>query len=146
MNIASETKTEFNNIYDTKSSQKTDLEKEQEAARAAKVRASSARWDLDLAIFLFTILITVIILLFQNIAIEVVGPIAALGLALVWLLGWKRGKHLYRRFYEEEKAKLERQAVPFPESRQAEETAINNIEAMVEQIVLREIRNRRQRD
>jgi hypothetical protein len=149
MKMAGETITECNNNinnHDAKSNQRAELEKEKEheAALAAKVRARSARWDLDLALFLFTILITVIILLFQNIAIEVVGPVAALGLALVWLLGWMRGKRLYLRFYEEEKAKLARQTMPLSEGRLVEEPA--NLEELVEQIVLKEIRNRRQRD
>jgi hypothetical protein len=83
------------------------LKMERTAAQNAKIRARVARWDLDIALFLFAVLIIVIILLFQKISIEVVGPVAIFGLATVWLVGWKRGKKLYQRFYEEELAKLE---------------------------------------
>ena len=80
---------------------------ERTAAQRARVRAVTARWDLDVAVFLFTILIIVIILLFQEIQIEIVAPIAIFGLAMSWLVGWRRGNQLYERFYDEELAKLE---------------------------------------
>lgn len=79
------------------------------ATTRAKVRASNARWDLNVAIFLFAVLIIVIILLFQNIGIEVVAPIAIFGLAMVWVVGWRRGRELYKAFYDEELAKLEQE-------------------------------------
>ena len=65
-----------------------------------------ARWDLDIAVFLFAVLIIVIILLFGGVEIEIVAPVAIAGLALVWLAGWRRGKQIYQRFYDEELAKL----------------------------------------
>ena len=64
-------------------------------------------WSLDIAVFLFAVLIIVIILLFQDIGIEIVAPIAIFGLAMTWLEGWRRSRNLYRRFYNEELAKLE---------------------------------------
>ncbi len=79
------------------------------AVTRAKVRASNARWDLNVAIFLFAVLIIIIILLFQEIGIEIVGPIAVFGLAMVWLVGWRRGRELYKAFYDEELAKLEQE-------------------------------------
>ena len=82
-------------------------EVERLAARRARERARIARWDLDVAVFLFVVLIIVIILLFQGIGIEVVAPVAILGLVLVWVVGWRRGRQLYESFYEEELAKLE---------------------------------------
>ena len=78
------------------------------AARRAGLRARDARWDLDIAIFLFGVLTIVIILLFQGIVVEVVAPVALFGLVMVWFCGWKRGKQLYQTFYEEELADLER--------------------------------------
>ena len=77
-------------------------ETERTAAQRAKVRSNAARWDLDIAVFLFAILIIIIILLFQQIGIEIVAPVAIFGLAMVWLVGWRRGGQLYERFYEEE--------------------------------------------
>lgn len=77
------------------------------AAQRAKVRARTARWDLDTAVFAFAILIIVIILLFQGVGVEIVAPVALFGLTMVWLVGWRRGRQLYQRFYDEELSKLE---------------------------------------
>ncbi len=78
------------------------------AAQRAMDRARNARWDLNIAIFLFAVLILVIILAtYTKMGIEVVAPIAILGLAMVWLTGWRQGKQLYQRFYDEELADLE---------------------------------------
>ncbi len=81
----------------------------QTAATRAKVRARVAKWDLNIAIFLFAVLIIVIILLFQEIGIQVVAPVALFGLAMVWLVGWRRGRELYKTFYDEELTKLEQE-------------------------------------
>ncbi len=79
------------------------------AATRAKVRARIARWDLNVALFLFAVLIIVMILLFQEIGIEVVAPIALFGLVMVWLVGWRRGRELYKTFYDEELDKMEQE-------------------------------------
>ena len=86
--------------------EQADSEIERTAAQRARDRAEAARWDLNIAIFLFAVLITVIILLFQGIGIEIVAPVAIFGLVMVWLVGWRRGKQLYERFYDEELFKL----------------------------------------
>jgi len=104
-------------------------EDEQRAILRAQDRARSARWDLNIAIFLFAVLIIIIILLFQGITLEVVAPIAVVGLAMVWLVGWRQGRQLYERFLEEELAKLE-----FERSRKIGET--------VEEVVQRALRER----
>jgi hypothetical protein len=70
--------------------------------RHATERARVARWDLNVAVFLFAVLIIVIILLFQEIGLEVVAPVAIFGLSMVWLVGWRRGRQLYEGFYQEE--------------------------------------------
>jgi len=94
---------------------KVNLEIRQEmeltAAERARDRARSARWDLNIAIFLFAVLILVIILVtYTKMGIEIVAPIALFGLAMVWLVGWRRERQLYGRFYDEELSKLEREA------------------------------------
>ena len=104
--------------------------KEQLAIQRASERARTARWDLNIAIFLFAILIIIIILLFQGFTLEVVAPIAVVGLGLVWLVGWRQGRQLYERFLEEELAKLE-----FERTRKVEEA--------VEEAVQRTLRARR---
>ena len=100
-------------------------EMEEEAVQKAKIRARAARWDLDVAVFLFAILIIIIILLFQEVGIEVVASVAIFGLAMVWLIGWRRGKQLYQRFYDEELLKLEQ------ESKESVEVVKETIEDVV---------------
>lgn len=104
-------------------------ENEKKAILRARERARIARWDLNIAIFLFAVLIIILILLFQGITIEIVAPIAVAGLCLVWLTGWRQGRQLYERFLEEELSKLE-----FERSRKIEET--------VEEAVQRALRER----
>ncbi len=83
---------------------------EQTAVQRARDRAGNARWDLNIAIFLFAVLILVIILAtYTKMGIEVVASIALFGLVMVWLVGWRRGKQLYPRFYDEELSKLEQE-------------------------------------
>ena len=85
-------------------------EMEREAAQKARDRAMNARWDLNIAIFLFAVLILVIILVnYTGMGIEAVAPIAAFCLLMVWLEGRRRGKQLYQRFYEEELATLDQE-------------------------------------
>ncbi len=106
-------------------------ENEQLAARRARDRARTARWDLDIAVFLFAVLIIVMILLFQGIEIEIVAPVAIFGLAMVWLVGWRRGRQLYQGFYEEELAKLEQEL----EKKEEKEKKEKKIEEVVEETI-----------
>lgn len=106
------------------------LETERMATQRAKIRARAAKWDLDVAIFLFVVLIIVIILLFQDFGIEIVASVAIFGLAVVWLVGWRRGKQLYQRFYDEELAKLAQEAKKF-----VDETDREKVEETIEDIV-----------
>ncbi len=85
---------------------KVSPEMERTAAQRARDRAKAARWDLDVAVFFFAILVTVMILLFQGIGIEVTAPAAIFGLAMGWLMGWRKGKQIYAQFYDEELSKL----------------------------------------
>lgn len=116
------------------------------AAARAKVRARNARWDLNIAVFLFAVLILVIILLFENVSIEIVGPIAIVGLALVWLVGWRRGKQLLAIFYDEELAELEQAQ---EKRREKEERATvkeeKTIEETIEEKVQKALRQRWQK-
>jgi len=56
---------------------------------------------------MFAILITIIILISQGIGIDVVAPLAILGLATVWLMGWRWWSQLYQRFYTEELSRIQ---------------------------------------
>ncbi|MFC1978206.1 hypothetical protein ACFLWS_08130 [Chloroflexota bacterium] len=106
---------------------------EQAAARRAKDRANAARWNLDIAVFLFAVLIIIIILLFQEIGIEIVAPVAIFGLVMVWLAGWRQGRQLYQRFYDDELEKLEQQS---------KETVKGAIEGTIEEQVQKALRQR----
>jgi len=90
-----------------KSSEGKNKENERIAIQRAKDRARTGRWDLNIAIFLFAVLMIVIILLFQGVPLEIVAPVALFGLGMVWLVGWRQGKQLFERFCEEELARLE---------------------------------------
>ena len=77
------------------------------AKRNAMQRAQSAKWDIDVAAFYFTILILVIILVYYGAEIWIVATSAIIGLVFGWLIGWIKGKYKFRRFYDEELLKVE---------------------------------------
>ena len=108
------------------------LEMAQTAARRARYRAKAARWDLDVAVFFFAILTLVMILLFQGVGLEFVAPAAILGLALGWLMGWKKEKQVYELFYEEELSKLDQEL----------EKTLDTLGEMIEEKVQRAKRER----
>ncbi len=110
-------------------------ELERAAIRKARDRAASGKWDLNVAIFLFAVLIIVIILLYQEVGIEVVAPVAIFGLAMVWLVGYRRGKQLYQHFLEEEIATAKREV----------DKTLGAIEETIEDRVQRALRNRMKR-
>lgn len=85
-----------------------EMEMEKLAFIKAKERSMVARWDIDIAVFLFAVLIIVIILLFENIGVEIVAPVAIFGLAMVWFVGWRRGNQLFKKFYQEELTLMKR--------------------------------------
>jgi Flp pilus assembly protein TadB len=80
------------------------------AAQRARERAASAKWDTNILIFLFAILILVILLLFEGLGTVIVAPIAFVGLAMSWFVGWRREKQLYEGFYEEELSRYEEES------------------------------------
>ncbi len=104
---------------------KVSLEMAQIAAKRARYRAKAARWDLDVAVFFFAILSIEVILLFQGTGIGVVAPSAIVGLALGWLLGWRKEKQVYELFYEEELSKLDEEL----------EERLGTVEEMIEEKV-----------
>ena len=113
-------------------------EMERVAAQKARDRAMNARWDLNIAIFLFAVLILVIILVtYTKAGIALVAPIAGFGLAMVWVVGWQRGRQLYQRFYEEEIATLELEA-----NKNLKATVKETIEETIEAQVQKALRER----
>jgi len=118
---------------DTELATQVSPELEQKAAQRAKDKAGPTRWDLDIAVFMFAVLIIVIILLFQGISLEITAPVAIVGLALCWLVGSRRGKQLYHRYYEEELKKLELESYKAPEGK---------LEETIEEKVQKALRDR----
>ena len=112
-------------------------ELERAAAQKARDRANAARWNLDVAIFLFAVVIIIIILSFQGIGIEIVAPVAIFGLAMVWLVSWKQGRQLYQRFYDEEISKSEQEL-----KKTVTETVEKTLEETIEERVQKALRER----
>ncbi len=108
-----------------------------EAVQRASYRAKASRWDLDVAVFFFAILTIVIILLFQEIGYEIVAAVAMLGLALGWLMGWRKGKQQYDIFYQEALTELQRERElewkKKPEEVMIEETIDKKVEEAMRQ-------------
>ena len=100
------------------------------ASARARERARVARWDLNIAVFLFAVLIIVFILLFQDIEVEIVAPVALFGLVMVWFVGWRRGRQLYITFYDEEIARLTQRLTS--EEKRLEEAIEETIEEKVQ--------------
>jgi hypothetical protein len=111
------------------------------AAKRAGERARVARWDLNVAVFLFAVLIIVIILLFQGIGVEVVAPVALFGLAMVWLVGWRRGRQLYEGYYNEELETLQRELAR-TNKLEGKESTDQTMEETIEEKVQKALRER----
>ncbi|MBI4334359.1 MAG: hypothetical protein HY673_24155 [Chloroflexi bacterium] len=77
------------------------------AASMARERALTARWNVEVVVFLFAILIMIVILLFEGVGTEIVAPIAVFGLSMVWYVGHRQGSRLYELYYREELSRLE---------------------------------------
>ncbi|MFC1965835.1 response regulator transcription factor [Chloroflexota bacterium] len=77
------------------------------AMQIARSKTNVAKWGLNSVIFLFALLIIIIILISRGIGTNIIATLAILGLGVVWLTGWRRGKVLYRSFYTEELSNLQ---------------------------------------
>ena len=80
---------------------------EQLADERAKLRARAVWWDFTMAIGSYSILTAVILLRLQGFGIEMVAPIAILGLAIIFLRGSRRGRQVYKLYYNEELHQLQ---------------------------------------
>ena len=79
------------------------------AVQRARDRANVAKWGLNLAIFSYAILITIIILVSQGIGLNIVATLAVSGLVALWIIGWRQGSQLFQRFYTEELSGLQQE-------------------------------------
>ena len=78
------------------------------ALEKANEKVKGARWDLSVAVTTYAILSAVVLLRLEGLGIELVAAIAVLGLVIVWLIGWRRGRRLLKRYYNEELSQLPR--------------------------------------
>jgi Ca2+/Na+ antiporter len=77
-------------------------ETRRKAVQRAWYRAKAARWDLNIAIFLFGLIAVVCILGFGQVSIWLNAVIAFSGLFTAWLWGRRKAKKVYRQYLEEE--------------------------------------------
>ena len=78
-----------------------------------------------------------IALLFQGVRVELVAVVAIFGLSMVWLVGWRREKQLYRRFYDEELARAE-----YELSKELKGAIKETVEETIEEQVQKALRQR----
>ena len=83
----------------------TNPETRRKAAQRARDRANAAKWSLDVALFLVGVVAIVLILTSGRASIGVIASVALLGLAMAWLVGWRRARQVYGRFLDEELAR-----------------------------------------
>lgn len=79
-------------------------ETKRKAIQRARDRTNAAKWNLDVAVVSFGILAIVLILSFERISIWITASISILGLAMIWLIGWRRAGQMYSGFLDEELA------------------------------------------
>ena len=68
------------------------------ARRAAK----NQKWDMNLVVFMFAILLLTVILLYEGIDPIYLAPIGFFGLTMCWYVSWRQEKKLFRRYYRME--------------------------------------------
>lgn len=75
---------------------------ERRVAERAKEKARASRWNLNVAILAYALLVAVVLMRLEGVSIEIVALIAVAGLGVVWLIGRRTERQQYKRFYEEE--------------------------------------------
>jgi hypothetical protein len=74
----------------------------EECSFKAKDLAKNQKWDMNLVVFMFAILLLTVILLFEGVDPLYLAPIAFFGLAMTWFVSRRQEKRLYRRHYRRE--------------------------------------------
>lgn len=80
---------------------------EQLVAKRANDKALSARWNVNIVIFANAVFVAVVLMGLQGVAIEILAPVAAAGISMIWLVSRLRWKKLYHQFYEQELSELD---------------------------------------
>jgi DNA-binding CsgD family transcriptional regulator len=80
---------------------------EQRVAKIANEKALSASWNINILILANALLVAVVLMGLEGVAIEILAPVAAIGIGTVWFISRIRRKRLYDQFYEQELEELE---------------------------------------
>ena len=80
---------------------------EQRVAKRANEKALSARWNVNIVILANAIFVAVVLMGLEGVAIEILAPVAAVGIGMIWLISRIRCKRLYHQFYEQELSELD---------------------------------------
>ena len=77
----------------------------EECSMKAMEKSRTQKWDMNMVVFMFAILLITVILLYEGIDPIYLAPIAFFGLVMCWYTSWRQGKKLYRRYFKQEMAK-----------------------------------------
>lgn len=80
-------------------------ETRQKAVQRARYRANAARWDINIALFLFGVIVAVCILGSGTAGLALTAFVAVSGLSAAWFWGWIKARRLYPVYLEEELAR-----------------------------------------
>jgi len=82
-------------------------ETEQLAIERAREKARTARWNFNVTILAYVVFAAVVLSSFWGVATEFVALIAIFGLVMIWFMGWRREKQLFKHLYNEELRQLQ---------------------------------------
>ena len=82
-------------------------ETEQLAIERAREKARTARWNFNVTILAYAVFAAVVLSSFWGVATEFVALIAIFGLVMIWFMGWRREKQLFKHLYNEELRQLQ---------------------------------------
>jgi DNA-binding CsgD family transcriptional regulator len=80
---------------------------EQQVAKRANDKALSTSWNVNIVIFANSLCVAVVLMGIEGVAIEILAPVAAVGIGMIWFISRIRRKRLYHQFYEQELAELD---------------------------------------
>jgi len=74
----------------------------EECSTIANEKARSQKWDMNMVVFMFAIMLVTVLLLYEGVDPMYMAPIALFGLVMCWFVSWREGKKLYRRYFKQE--------------------------------------------
>jgi len=77
----------------------------EQCEKTARDKAKTQKWDMNIVVFMFAILLITVILLYEGIDPTYLAPIAFFGLLMCWWVSWRQEKSLFKRFYRQEMKK-----------------------------------------